>query len=85
MCPTVNVEVPAFIGPVVDSIAYVKNYEIMKVITVRGFCDFNVANGENKTLLKDTCQALLDCKLLTCLPHTLHVKITSFYQICGTG
>lgn len=30
------------------------------MISVRGFCDFNVRLGENKTSLKDTCQALLN-------------------------
>lgn len=34
-----------------------------KMIHVRGFCDLNVcSNGETKTSLKNTCQALLDCK-----------------------
>jgi len=33
-----------------------------KMTSVRGFCDFNVGLGENKTSLKDTCQALLNCE-----------------------
>jgi hypothetical protein len=32
------------------------------MISLSGFCDFNVRHGENKSSLKDTCQALLKCK-----------------------
>jgi hypothetical protein len=32
------------------------------MISVRGFCDFNVRLGENKKSLKDTCQALVNCE-----------------------